>query len=143
MATNYKKYEHAVIATDIVVLAIIKQQLNVLLIQMNKEPYKGMWAAPGGIVRGNESLDDAANRVLLEKAGIDNVYQEQLSAFGEVDRDPFGRVVSVAYLGLIAHIPTTTTTAEHKNIEWYPIKNLPALAYDHSAIIKSAVLRLK
>lgn len=139
-----KKYIHAVIATDIVLFTIIDKELNVLLIKMNKAPYEGMWAAPGSLVQAEESIDDAAKRVLVEKSGIKNAYIEQLATFGKVNRDPFGRVVSVAYLGIIPNPPVLlTTTEEHREVNWFPVKKLPSLAYDHKEIIKEAYERLK
>jgi 8-oxo-dGTP diphosphatase len=139
-----QKYQYAVIAVDIVVFSIEDGKLKVLLIEMWKKPFLGTWAAPGGLVRPLESVDKAAARVLKEKSGISGAYLEQLYTFGRVDRDPFGRVVSVAYFALL---PDTNikieTTKDHKNIAWFNVNDLPKLAYDHAEIIKTAVLRLR
>lgn len=138
------KYTFAVIATDVVIFTMKGGQLQVLLIKMKKQPFTEHWAAPGGLVSPVESVNHAASRVLAEKTGVSNVYLEQLYTFGEVDRDPFGRVVSVAYFALIqspqVHLKTTS---EYGDVAWFPVKKLPKLAYDHTKIIRTAVQRLK
>jgi 8-oxo-dGTP diphosphatase len=138
------KYKFAVIATDVVIFTVKDGQLQVLLIGMKKNPYLGYWALPGGLVNADESVDNAAVRVLTTKAGISNVYLEQLYTFGNVNRDPFGRVVSVAYFALI---PTNSvrpkTTGEYADIAWFPVKNLPRMAYDHSEVVGKAFNRIK
>lgn len=141
---DIRKYQHAVIATDIVLFAIRNDRLHVLLIAMKKAPFEGMWASPGGLVGPNESLEDAAHRHLAEKTMVQNVYLEQLATFGHVNRDPFGRVVSVAYMAIIAsdrlHL---ATTSEYGDVRWYPTDALPKLAYDHKEIITAAVERIR
>ena len=139
-----RKYKFAVIATDVVILTVDGGELNVLLIKMKKRPYENAWAAPGGLVGGNESVDAAAKRVLSDKTGVGNVYLEQLYTFGRVDRDPFGRVVSVAYFALIPGAGLKLkTTDEYADVKWFPAADLPRLAYDHKEIIGCAVRRLR
>lgn len=139
-----QKYKYAVIASDVAIFTIKDNQLHVLLIEMKKAPFKGQWALPGGLVKPTESVDEAAERLLKEKAGLSNVYLEQLFTFGNVDRDPFGRVVSVSYFALI---PGTNlnlkTTAEYADIAWFPVSKLPKLAYDHTEVVKVASQRLQ
>lgn len=144
MSENYKKYEYAVIATDTVLFTLEDGELKVLLIGMNKEPFKGMWALPGGLVRGDESIDFAARRVLKEKTSVEKMYTEQLYTFGELDRDPFGRVVSIAYLALTSDFNVKIETgSEHGKIAWFNVKELPELAYDHKKVIQTAIERLR
>jgi 8-oxo-dGTP diphosphatase len=144
MDNMLKKYEFAVIATDVVIFTIFENNLKVLLIKMKKNPFSGMWAAPGGLVKSDESIDKAAVRILMEKSGVKNVYLEQLYTFGEVERDPFGRVVSVAYYALIPSDGITLkTTEEYGEIKWFDMENLPKLAYDHEDILKTALQRLR
>ncbi len=132
------------IATDVVILTIEDNLLKVLLIEMKKRPYSKHWALPGGLVQPNESLDKAANRHLAEKAGVKDAYLEQLYAFGDVDRDPFGRVVSVAYMALVASSGLKLkTTKEYVDVKWFSINRLPLLAYDHKKIIAYAIARLR
>ena len=139
-----KKYKFAVIAGDIAIFTVKMGKLQVLLIKMKKAPFTGYWALPGGLIKPQESVDAAAARLLKEKAGIENVYLEQLYTFGRVDRDPFGRVVSVAYFALIPSDGVRlATTAEYEDVAWFPIMSLPKLAYDHKEIILHAFDRLK
>ncbi|MCD4762017.1 NUDIX hydrolase [bacterium] len=144
MTKSKTKYKYAVIATDTVLFTIDNKQLKILLIKMNKKPFQGSWAVPGGLAKANESVKAAGRRNLKEKAGVNQVYTEQLYTFGQVNRDPFGRVVSVAYLGLAADSKIKIkTTAEHKEIKWFDVKALPKLAYDHRKIITTALDRLR
>jgi 8-oxo-dGTP diphosphatase len=145
MATRLKKkYQYAVIATDVVIFTIVENELKVLLIKMKKHPYERCWAIPGGLVKSDESVDNAARRQLLEKTALKNVYLEQLYTFGEVDRDPFGRVVSVAYFALIpADGLKLKTSEEYESVEWASVNDLPRLAYDHKNIVNTAIERLR
>jgi 8-oxo-dGTP diphosphatase len=139
-----KKYEFAVIATDVVIFTIKDDKLQVLLIKMKKDPYTGKWAVPGGLIDTEESVDSAAQRVLMEKTGVKNVYLEQLYTFGKVDRDPFGRVVSVAYFALIPSDGLIVkTTEEYSNINWFSVDDLPGLAYDHREVLELSIERLR
>ncbi len=139
-----KKYKFTVVASDIVILTIKDKKLQTLLISMKKKPFAGYWAGPGGMVKPNESVDEAAKRILKEKSGVSGVYLEQLYTFGKVNRDPFGRVVSVAYFALIpSDSLILKTTKEYGDIKWFPIDKLPKLAYDHKEIIKRAINRLR
>jgi 8-oxo-dGTP diphosphatase len=144
MGKIQKKYKFAVIASDVVIFTIKDGELQVLLIKMKKAPFTGCWAAPGGLVKPAESVDSAAKRILQEKTGVSNVYLEQLYTFGKVDRDPFGRVVSVAYFALIPYTGLMLrTTEEYEDVRWYPVNKLPKLAYDDDEIISCAIQRLK
>jgi 8-oxo-dGTP diphosphatase len=139
-----KKYEHAVIAVDVVIFTVEEGKLKTLLIKMKKSPYEKSWAMPGGLVGGGESVDDAAKRHLQDKTGVKNIFLEQLYTFGEVDRDPFGRVVSVAYFALIPSAGIKLkTTADYQDVAWFDIKKIPPLAYDHQKILDYAWRRLR
>jgi 8-oxo-dGTP diphosphatase len=144
MAKAVTKYKFAVIATDIIIFTLRDEELKVLLIKMNKQPFKDAWAAPGGLIKSDESVEMAAKRALSEKTGLKNVYLEQLYTFGDVDRDPFGRVVSVAYFALISSDGVRLETSEeYSGIQWFSVNDLPKLAYDHREMIKSAAERLR
>lgn len=139
-----KKYEHAMVAVDVAIFTIADGELQVLLIGMKKEPFQGCFAVPGGLVHGDESLDDAAERHLREKTNMKDVYLEQLASFGEPKRDPFGRVVSVAYFALLPNDKSALkTTGEYAEVGWFPVRKLPKLAYDHKKIIETALARLQ
>lgn len=144
MAKIRIKYKFAVLATDVVLFNIQGDKLRVLLIKMTKRPYVGYWACPGGLLKPNETVDAAARRQLSRKAGVKQVYVEQLYTFGKINRDPFGRVVSVAYLALTSRADLKIhTTADYAGIQWFALDKLPKLAYDHAEIIQTALRRLK
>jgi 8-oxo-dGTP diphosphatase len=129
---------------DCVVFGIDDDELKVLLIQRDQDPFEGQWALPGGFVHMEESLYEAALRELREETGLEKVYLEQLFTFGEVDRDPRGRVVSVAYYALVKlseHRVQAATDA--RDAQWFPVWDTPTLAFDHSQILPVALERLK
>lgn len=137
-------YAHAVLATDVIILTIRHECLSVLLIKMKKEPFLNYWAAPGGLIRPDEPLDSAATRNLEAITGMRDVYLEQLYTFGRVDRDPFGRVVSVAYFALVPDSDICLQTTEnYAGISWFDTRQLPTLAYDHEEMVRYAVQRLR
>lgn len=143
METNSKELKFAVLAVDVVVFTVLKDQLHVLVIKIGDGDFKGYWAVPGGMVLPNESLEDAFDRHLRTKTNIDHIYCEQLYTFGRIDRDPRGRVVSVAYMALIPpNNLALKTTDKYEAITWMPVTALPQLAYDHNEIVDTAVERL-
>jgi len=138
------QYPRAALTVDCVVFGFDEGELKVLLIERGLEPFKGRWALPGGFVRVEETLDAAARRELAEEAGLSNVFLEQLYTFGTVDRDPRERVVSVAYYALVKlseHAAKAATDAA--NARWFPVSEVPKLAFDHAAILETAIERLK
>ena len=93
--------QHILLAVDNIIFTIVKDKLHVVLIQRAAEPFINAWAIPGGFVHDDETVDDAAYRELAEETNVKNVYLEQLYTFGELNRDPRGRVVSCAYIALV------------------------------------------
>lgn len=144
MATQYKREKYAILATDVVIFTIKDGVLQVLLIKTAKKELKDKWALPGGLVGHGEPLEVSAKKHLKNKTGITDIYLEQLETFGDPKRDPFGRVVSVAYFALVPsdrHI--LKTPKEYFVIKWFPVKDLLQLAYDHEDILFTAVQRLR
>jgi ADP-ribose pyrophosphatase YjhB (NUDIX family) len=138
------EYPRAALTVDCVVFGYDKSELKVLLIQRGLEPFKGKWALPGGFVRVEETVDDTARRELAEETGLENVFLEQLYTFGSVNRDPRERVVSVAHYALVKlsdHKAKAATDAAEA--EWFPISELPKLAFDHADIVATALARLQ
>jgi len=138
------KIKSALVTIDCVVFGLDNEDLKVLLIQRNIEPFKDKWALPGGFVRENETLEETALRELKEETGINKVFLEQLYTFGEPERDPRGRVITVAYYALVninEHILNATTDA--RNAAWFSMNKLPSLAFDHIKIFSVALERLK
>lgn len=138
------EYPRPALTVDCVVFGFDEAELKVLLIQRGLEPFKGRWALPGGFVRVDETLENAARRELEEEAGLKQVFLEQLYTFGAVKRDPRDRVVSVAYYALVklaAHQTKAATDAA--DAQWFPISQTPKLAFDHADIMATALARVK
>ena len=136
------KLKFAIIATDTVLFCGSQRDLKVLLMKADRPPfYKEHWGVPGGLIHPKETADEAAKRHLWEKAGAKFAHIEQLYTFSALDRDPRGRVVSVAYLALT---PTTDIAKREGSVVcWFSVANLPKLAYDHKDIIRTAIERLR
>jgi len=140
------KYSKPSVAVDIVVFTVIENELRALLIKRGRQPFSGFWGLPGGFVHISESPEDAALRELEEETGVKKVYLEQLYTFGEPKRDPRGRVISVAYYALVDSTkikPVVTGEEEIENVQWFPARELPKLAFDHEEIIRYAIKRLQ
>lgn len=138
------EYPRAALAVDCVVFGLDETDLKVLLIQRKLTPFQHTWALPGGFVRIDETLDEAARRELEEEAGVSDVYLEQLYTFGALDRDPRERVVAVAYYALAKlsdHRIRAATDA--MGVGWFGLDDLPKLAFDHVEIVTRAHTRLR
>ncbi len=143
MAHTYE-FARPALTVDIVVFGLDAEELKVMLIQRDLSPFEGHWALPGGFVRVEETLDDAARRELIEETGVKDLYLEQLYTFGAVERDPRERVVTVAYYALVnlaEHAVQASTDA--RNAAWFPVCDLPDLVFDHQTILDTAHERLR
>jgi len=138
------QYPHPAVTVDIIIFALHEEDLKVLLIQRKAEPFRECWAIPGGFVEITEDLETAARRELWEETGVKNVFLEQLYTFGAPKRDPRERIISVAYYSLVRLSQHTIRAASDAlNACWYPIHNLPTLAFDHQGIMDIAIKRLQ
>jgi 8-oxo-dGTP diphosphatase len=143
MAHTYD-YPRPALTVDCVVFGVDESELKVMLIERGQAPFQGKWALPGGFVHLDESLEDAARRELEEETGLQRVFLEQLYTFGAVDRDPRERVVSVAYYALVKlseHAVRAQTDA--RDAAWFSVADLPSLAFDHAAIMRMGIERLR
>lgn len=138
------KYEKPSVTVDTVIFTIKDDDLKVLLVKRKITPFKDVWAIPGGFVRIDESLEDAAKRELKEETGIKGTYLEQLYTFGNPKRDPRGRVITVAYMALInsSNVELKADT-DVSDAQWFSIKKIPLLAFDHKKILEYALKRLR
>ena len=129
---------------DVLIFTVSEGGLKVALIKRGIEPFRGRWALPGGFVLENESLEDAALREVREEAGVMDVFLEQFQTFGDPDRDPRQRVITVAYFALVPsediHLSASTDAAD---VRWFSISNTPSLAFDHDRILAAGVARLR
>jgi len=143
MAATYE-YPRPALTVDAVVFGLDEEDLKVLLIQRDREPFQGKWALPGGFGRVEESLEDAVRRELEEETGVAQVFLEQLYTFGAPNRDPRERVVSVAYYALVKlsdHRIKAATDA--RDAAWFAVSEATNLAFDHDRILAVALERLK
>jgi len=132
------------VTVDAVVLGYNGEALQIVLVKRAIEPYKGAWALPGGFVLANESLEDAVKRELQEEAGLAELYLEQLYTFGDVGRDPRGRIISCAYYGLVrpgSH--PVMSGSDASQARWFDVSALPTLAFDHARVVRVALERLR
>lgn len=136
-------HPHPAVTTDVAAFAIRDEKLQLLLIRRGQEPFKDQWALPGGFLDIGEDLERCALRELHEETGLTGVYLEQLYTFGRPGRDPRERVVSVAYFALVASQRAAVRAAsDAAEVAWFPLDDLPALAFDHDEIIRVAHERL-
>ncbi|HLE51238.1 MAG TPA: NUDIX hydrolase [Anaerolineales bacterium] len=141
---NLSEYPRPALTVDMVVFSWQAGKLYVLLVQRGAQPFAGEWALPGGFVNIDEPLEAAAARELAEETGLTGMDLEQLHTYGEPQRDPRGRVVTVAYLAVL---PPSAALDVHgaddaARAGWFPIDDLPQLAFDHSQIVADAVRHL-
>jgi 8-oxo-dGTP diphosphatase len=138
-------YPRPALTVDPVIFTLREDKLQALLVQRGEEPFLGSWALPGGFVQIEESLEDAVLRELEEETGLKAAYLEQLYTYGEPNRDPRGRVVTVAYFALIrADAPIRPEGGQDAaQAHWFPVDDLPPLAFDHDEIVAYALRRLR
>ncbi len=124
------------VTTDVLVFSIRDGELQILLIERKFDPFKGAWAIPGGFVQMDESLRDGALRELEEETGLSDIALRQLQTYGQPERDPRGRVITVAFVALV---PSDDLFAQGgsdaQDAQWFPVDALPPLAFDHAQIL--------
>jgi 8-oxo-dGTP diphosphatase len=149
---NKKSLADFKVGVDNVIFSVDTQQnrLLVLLVMRHDEPFLGQWSLPGTLVRNGESLEDGAHRILAEKIRVNNLYLEQLYTFGGPGRDPrespgsFGvRYLSVSYFALVRFEEADLIADGVSGIAWYPIKQVPQLAFDHNQVLEYGYRRLR
>ena len=141
--TEYKVHHRMLIAVDCIILGFDGKDLKALLVKRGFEPGSGNWSLMGGFVKKEESVETAAFRILEVLTGITNIYLEQLYTFGEVERDPGGRVVSVAYFALIKIADYSPELMKEHNAKWFNARHIPEMIFDHKKMILMAKDRLQ
>jgi len=142
MIKRYLHADHLLIAVDCIIFGFDKNQLKLLLTKRALEPEMGKWSLIGGFVTKDESLDDAAQRVLHKLTGLKNIYMEEVKVFSEVGRDPVERTISVAYYALIKTSRNMKLSGEY-GANWFPIDKIPSLIFDHLLMVEAAKKKLK
>lgn len=140
--TEIKDYFKAAISIDCVIFGFDEDELKVLLIESDLKEFKGKWSLLGDIVHPDEDLETAAYRVLRERTGLEDVYMEQVQAFGGLNRHPAGRVITIAYYSLvnIQHVEIKTHSNE---LHWHAVKDIKQMAFDHKDILATCYQRLQ
>ena len=138
MTQFYIKEQKILLSVDCIIFGFEQNKLKVLIGKRKMDPGRGEWSLYGGFVRNDESLDAAAQRTLLELTGLRNIYMSQVGAFGNIDRDPGERVVSVAYYALINVADYNTKLQTEHEVEWVDIESVPQMFSDHNAMILKA-----
>lgn len=141
--SNYKSGEKILVAVDCIIFGFDGSQLKALLIKRGFEPEAGKWSLMGGFVGKQEGADEAAERVLYQLTGLKNIYMEQLYTFSDVDRDPAGRVISIAYFALINIADYSEQMQSEHEARWFLIDRMPKLIFDHRKMVLKARERLR
>lgn len=143
ISKQYENVERFPVALDTIIFGFDQDYLKLLLIKRDFEPEKGKWSLMGGFLEANESLDEAASRILKKLTGLRNIYLEQLYGFGEIDRDPVERTISIAYYSLINIHDHDKELVKIYSARWFPIDDLPDLIFDHQKMVDAAKARLR
>jgi ADP-ribose pyrophosphatase YjhB (NUDIX family) len=141
----YQEHQKFHVAVDSIIFGYDEggRELKVLLLKRNFQPAKGEWSLMGGFLKNDESVDEAAKRILNLLTGLSGVYMEQLYTFGELERDPGARIVSIAYFALIKINASDLELVRSHGAIWVPISSMPKLIFDHSAMIERALKKLQ
>lgn len=143
MSAYYTRNDRLYVAVDCVIFGLDHGRLSLLLTKRSFEPEAGKWSLMGGFVGREESVDEAAARVLHDLTGIADVYMHQVGTFGAVDRDPGERVISVAYSALVNIADVDSAAVAEHEAHWLPLDELPELGFDHPMMIERALASLR
>ena len=143
MLTTYSSEDKFLLAVDCIIFGFDEEDLKILLIKRDFEPEKGKWSLMGGFLKKEESLDQAAIRILNKLTGLHNIYMEQLYGFSKVGRDPAERTISVAYYALINIAEHNEELIQQYSANWFRLSDAPALIFDHDEMVEHAIQRLR
>jgi ADP-ribose pyrophosphatase YjhB (NUDIX family) len=141
--SKYQKQFHILVAVDCIIFGFDGTELKILLVKRDLEPEKGKWCLMGGFITEKENFDRGGARILKQLTGLEGVYMEQLHAFGHPDRDPNERTISVAYFALIDINKFENQINSDYHAEWFPVKKIPKLVFDHNNMVAKAKERLR
>jgi len=140
---KYSNQTRLLVAVDCIIFGFDGNDYKILLIQRGFAPEKEKWSLMGGFVQESESLEQAAERILTQLTGLENVYLEQLQAFSEPNRDPIERVIAIAYVALIDIQKYETQINDNFHARWFLMKDLPKFIFDHAQMVEAALNRLR
>ncbi|WP_166921511.1 NUDIX hydrolase [Flavobacterium poyangense] len=143
MLNNYSTADTVLLAVDCIIFGFDHEGLKILLIKREIEPQKGSWSLIGGFLKRDETLDDAAIRILNTCTGLNDIYMEQLYAYSEIDRDPVERTISVSYYALINIENHNAELIQNYHAKWFSINDIPKLIFDHDDMLQHAIGRLR
>ncbi len=143
MTGFYSEHAKVWVSVDCIVFGFEEDKLKVLIGKRKMDPGRGEWSLYGGFVGAEESLEEAADRVLSELTGLKKLYMKQVGAYGAIDRDPGERVISVAYCALINVRDYDDSLREQHSLEWVDVKDLPHLYSDHNLMVTNAIAQLR
>ena len=143
MTNFYSEHSKVWLSVDCIIFGFDESQLKILIGRRQMDPGRGEWSLYGGFVRSNESVDDAAHRVLFELTGLRTLYMRQVGAFGSVDRDPGERVVSVAYYVFINVADYDDRLRKEYHLEWVSLDEVPQLYSDHNQMVQQALKQMR
>lgn len=140
---EYTKESHMLVAVDCIIFGFDGENLKILLIKRGFDPEEGKWSLMGGFIGKDESLDEAANKILHQLTGLNGVYLEQLHTFGNPSRDPMERTISVAYFALIDIHKYERQLNDNYHAEWFLTTEMPNLIFDHNQMVETAKQRIR
>jgi ADP-ribose pyrophosphatase YjhB (NUDIX family) len=138
-----KNIQQIKVAVDCIIFGFNDNKLELLLIKKKDNPEKGKWSLIGGIVAFDEDLDEAANRILSDLSGLQDIYMEQIKTFGKVDRCYFDRIISSTYSAMILKSSYTEDQIKKYDAQWFPITEVPKLVFDHNEMVDIAIKRMR
>ncbi len=139
---SHLDYFNIAISVDCVIFGYDEKELKVLLIKSDLEEFEGLYSLLGDLIRPDEDLESASYRILKERTGMEDVYLEQVQAFGSIERHPSGRVITIAYYSLI-DIKHHKLQLSHNELDWYPVNSIRKMAFDHKLILDTCLSRLQ
>ncbi len=143
MGAFYQDEDRHYVALDCIIFGFDAGELKLLLLKRKFEPAKGEWSLMGGFLKNYESLDEGARRILLQLTGLTNIYMEQLQSYGDVNRDPGERTISIAFYALIKVDENDRKLAEAHGAHWISINKVPTLIFDHNKMVEKALKTLR
>lgn len=143
MDYKYSSSQKIKVAIDCVILGFDSEKLNLLLWKRKVNPFKGSWSLVGEVVGNDLSIDKSASEILFKLTGLENIYLKQLKTYGELNRDPAERVISIVYFSLIRVDELSLKKVENKDAKWFALNDLPELILDHNEMVKDSIIELK